>query len=604
MVFKKVLSPEGTYSKFVKHPFMAALLFFVGIWLIPFLSFGATATVKVIHSQDKYQTGGSYPILFHIRISKSLFMHGTNPREEGLIPTALSFPKARGIRVEDVRFPLPVRERFEYAKEPVEVFSGDIFVKAMLVVKETASSGKHLINGRLSYQACSINSCLPPEKVAVLFSLMVVPQGTPTELINTKIFESGSSASVVQKPVFGTALGVGLWFTLLGIFLGGLALNLTPCIYPLIPITVSYFGGRSGNIRGRTIIHGILYILGLACTNSALGLTAALSGGLLGSVLQNPLVLILVAGILFSLGLSFFGLWEFRIPLGLTRLASKNFGGYFGTFFIGLTLGIVAAPCLGPFILGLLTYVGQKGEPLLGFLYFFVLSIGMGLPLAVLGIFTGALDKLPTSGEWMVWMRKVLGWILLGMAVYIIMPLIPSPVMKPALLSFVLVAAGIHLGWLDKSRSIRRVFFYIKKGVGIILIIGAILFFAAAVPRGEGIKWVPYEPSFVQEAKEENRPVMLDFYADWCGPCRTMEKKVFRNSAVVTLGKEFVTLRIDLTKSHPYQESLQEKYKIRGVPTIIFLNRQGVEEKALRIESYVGPEEVIRRMESIVKTPE
>jgi thiol:disulfide interchange protein DsbD len=477
-------------------------------------------------------------------------------------------------------------------------------VKATLVVKETASSGKHLINGRLSYQACSANACFPPEEVVLPIVFMVVPQGTPTRLINTKIFESVSTASVIQKPVFGIGLGVGLWFTLLGIFIGGLALNLTPCVYPLIPITISYFGGRSEEIRGRKIIHGLLYMVGLACTNSALGLTAALSGGMLGSVLQNPLVLVVVAGILFLLGLSFFGLWEFSIPTGLTRLASKNFGGYFGTFFIGLTLGVVAAPCLGPFMLGLLTYVAQKGEPLLGFLYFFVLSIGMGLPLAMLGIFTGAVEKLPISGEWMVWVRKVFGWVLLGMAIYIIMPLIPSPLMKPVPLSLILIAAGIHLGWLDKSRSIRRVFFHIKKGVGMILVIGAILFFVAAVPRGEGIKWFPYETRFVQEAKEENRPVILDFYADWCGPCRTMEKRVFRNSAVVSLGKEFMILRIDLTKSHPYQERLQEKYQIRGVPTIIFLNRQGIEEMALRIESYVRPEEVIRRMETIVNASE
>ena len=254
-----------------------------------------------------------------------------------------------------------------------------------------------------------------------------------------------------------------LWLTLLSLFLGGLALNLTPCVYPLIPITVSYFGGKSVKIKGHVIIHGILYMGGLALTNSLLGLSAALSGGMLGFALQNPLVLLFVASVMVAMALSFFGLWELRLPFWLTRATSKNYAGFFGTFFMGLTLGIVAAPCLGPFILGLLIYVGQRGDAFLGFLYLFTLSIGLGLPLAVLAIFSGTIARLPKSGDWMLWIRKLMGWVLLGMAAFMISPVVSHLFGRHWLLAGVSVAAGIHLGWLDKTGGMLKLFPYFKK---------------------------------------------------------------------------------------------------------------------------------------------
>ena len=175
-----------------------------------------------------------------------------------------------------------------------------------------------------------------------------------------------------------------LW-TLLGVFAGGLALNLTPCVYPLIPITVSYFGGRAGQGRGKLAVHGLLYLGGLSVTNSVLGVVAALTGSLMGSALQNPIVLVVVAGVLVLFATSLFGFWELQLPQSLTSAASKSYAGYFGTLFMGLTLGVVAAPCLGPFVLGLLTWVASMGSPWLGFLIFFTLSLGLGVPLFVPG---------------------------------------------------------------------------------------------------------------------------------------------------------------------------------------------------------------------------
>ena len=216
-----------------------------------------------------------------------------------------------------------------------------------------------------------------------------------------------------------------LW-TLFGVFIGGMALNLTPCVYPLIPITVSYFSGLSGGSRSRLVAHGLAYLGGLSVTNTVLGVAAALTGGLMGAMLQNPVVLLAVAGILLIFATSLFGLWELRLPQSLTQAATKSYAGFFGTLFMGLTLGLVAAPCIGPFVLGLLTWVASQGSAWLGFAVFFTLSLGLGLPLFFLALFSGSLEKLPRSGEWMNWVRKLMGWVLVGLAVHFLRPLLPE----------------------------------------------------------------------------------------------------------------------------------------------------------------------------------
>jgi len=397
------------------------------------------------------------------------------------------------------------------------------------------------------------------------------------------------------------AAPAGIWLTLLAIFLGGLALNLTPCIYPLIPITISYFGGKSEKIKGHIIIHGILYMLGLAITNSLLGLSAALSGGMLGFALQNPFVLIFVAGVMIAMALSFFGLWELRLPFWLTRVASKNYAGFSGTFFMGLTLGIVAAPCLGPFILGLLIYVGQKGDAFLGFLYLFILSIGLGLPLAVLAIFSGTIARLPKSGDWMLWIRKFMGWVLLGMAAFMISPIVSHLFGKQWLLAGVSVAAGIHLGWLDTTGKKLKIFPYFKKVMGIIFVVGAIIYLALTSQHVGKIEWISYDQSILEKAAEEKNPVIIDFYADWCGPCVAMEREVFSDPEVIKLSRNVITMRLDLTRSQPSHDEVMRKYQIRGIPTAVFINRQGAEEKRLRAIGFVGKDEFLKRLRAFLE---
>ncbi|MDY6972872.1 MAG: protein-disulfide reductase DsbD family protein, partial [Thermodesulfobacteriota bacterium] len=230
------------------------LFLFAALLSCPLPVWCGIAEVDVIHSRNQYPAGGTYPIVFKVSISGPWYIHGTGESEDGLIPTVLFFPRSLGVSIEEIRFPEPERKRFAYAKEKVDVFSGELVVRAGLVVSKEATLGKHEIQGRLSYQACSSQSCLRPEDTPVLISLFVVPRGAGAELLSQEMFQAEDGGPAFGGQVFGWESGPSLWLTLIGIFLGGLALNLTPCVYPLIPITVSYFGGMSHKSLGRSLI--------------------------------------------------------------------------------------------------------------------------------------------------------------------------------------------------------------------------------------------------------------------------------------------------------------------------------------------------------------
>jgi thiol:disulfide interchange protein DsbD len=586
---------DGYTRRFLFISFLTLFLF--SLASLP--AWASTVQVEVIHSQDQYETGKNYPLLFRLVIAKPWFIHSTQT-EPDLLPTTLTVQEKPRLKIVGIQFPPTESKKFEYEEKPTAVFSGDILVKARLRVAKDAAVGGQVMEGKLSYQACSTNSCLPPENVSFSIPLKIVPPGTGAKLMNQDLFRASEQIMVYGKKEKSSRLGTGFWLTLLGFFFGGLALSLSPCVYPLIPITVSYFSQGRKKASIYTLINCVLYILGLAVTNSVLGVWAALSGHMVGSFLQNPWVIIFLVCFFITLALASFGFWEFRMPAGLTRLVSKSFGGYLGTFFMGLTLGIIAAPCLGPFIVGLLTFVAEKGDALLGFVSFFVLSIGLGLPLAVLAFFSGALARLPASGDWMLWVRKFMGWVLLFMAAYFAKPLISQRVTEAGLMAAVLCAAGIHLGWLDRTGASLRRFSFFKKALGVVLIGGSVLYFSEIGLVGKGIAWLPYKDALITRAAEEKKPVIVDFTAEWCEPCEILDRKVFRDPEVVKLSSHFLTMRVDLTVLHPRQKKILERYGVRGVPTVLFINKEGVEEKSLRVQYLVDKSDFLERMKTLL----
>src|SRR6185295_19012261 len=215
-----------------------------------------------------------------------------------------------------------------------------------------------------------------------------------------------------------------------------------------------------------------LYVLGMAVTYSVLGVVAGLSGGLIGSTLQSPWIVGALVVLFVALALGMFGLFELRLPGSITRLGGGR-RGPLGALVMGLTMGLVAAPCIGPFVVGLLAFVGASGSPLLGFWLFFVMALGMGLPNLVLGVFSGSLSSLPRSGEWLIYAKKVMGVGMLGVALYFLQPFLKDRVMGILVVAFAVIS-GIYVGFLEKTRLASRLFPVLKAAIGVALIVAGI----------------------------------------------------------------------------------------------------------------------------------
>ncbi len=550
--------------------------------------------IKTYQSFDKVFTASEFKIAIEIDVEEGWHINSHKPYDDYLIPTEVVLPENPNFSLQKVAYPEPHDFKLAFSEEPLSVWEGKIFFGALIKVTENLEPGEYQLIVELNYQACNDMSCLAPTYIADTIIVTVVDKKEVVNQVNQEIFEkidlsvttsAGETEDKTSDPISDALESNGLIIGLFFVFVGGLALNLTPCVYPLIPITIGYFGGQSEGSTGSLAMMGLLFMLGLAVTYSIIGVVTSLSGAIFGALLQNPIVIFIVVAILLGLSLSMFGVYEFKLPDSMVAKAGGAKAGMFGAFFMGLTMGIVAAPCIGPFILGLVTYVATKQDPYFGFLMFFVLALGLGFPYLFLAIFSGKIKNLPRAGEWMESVTHIFGIILVGMALYFLLPLLPKEISGYVLPIF-MIGAGLYLLFFERSANKIKGFKIFKILFSIIII--AVAVYSLIPSDTKSVEWKKYSEEAVSNIN--GRGVIIDFYADWCIPCKELDALTFTDPKVIELSKEFDTYKADLTKSlSPEVEALREKYKIIGVPTVLILNSSG--EEINRITGFVNAEE-------------
>lgn len=565
--------------------------------LIPFIAgaqFGLQKNIlkmELVEGQDVAYPNSNYRFAVKLNISEEWHINSNNPNEDFLIPTRLVSEDPR-FQFAKIVYPEAKELKFEFSDKPVSVFDGTIYIGALLRIDAALDEGYYSIPIKITYQACNNQSCLPPSSLTDTLHIKVVNEDTPVTELNSEIlgnidFGKASIEESNDNTIASTLESSGLLLSLLFVFLGGLALNLTPCVYPLIPITVGYFGGQSEGRTGRLFLLGSLYVLGMALTYSVIGVITALSGAVFGSLLQNTIVIVGIAVLFVVLSLSQFGVYEFKLPDSWVMKAGGAKSGYFGAFFMGLTMGIVAAPCIGPFVLGLVTYVAAKGDPVYGFWLFFVMALGLGLPYLFLALFSGKIKSLPRAGDWMEGVKHVFGFLLLGMAVYFVAPLFPKEINSYFLPIFGIAAAVILLVFDRTANNIKG--FRIFKTVFSIIVLALSVYSLIPADKPE-LPWEKFTDEKYQISLDNGERMIIDFYADWCIPCKELEAITFADAKVAGKMKEFKLFKVDMTQTISDEtEKLRNKFNIVGMPTVLIIDSRGREVE--RLTGFVQPKE-------------
>ena len=503
----------------------------------------------------------------------------------------------------DVQYPKGNLVSLSFAEQPIDVDQGTATIFASLKISNKLNSGIDTVKGSITFQACNNQICLPPSTIDVNIPLQIVGANEAITLLNQNIFADykpiESIPAETKNDIATMFEAKGSLLTFLAIFFIGITLNLTPCVYPMLSVTVSLFGSQTETKFLRVFFKAVIYVLGIATTYSVLGVIAALGGGLFGSWLQSPWVLGCIAVLLFALALSSFGLYQIQMPVWLTsKLGGTSGSGFVAVYFSGLVVGVFAAPCVGPPVIALLTFVASKGSASFGFWAFFTLALGLGFPYLILGTFAGLLKKIPRSGSWLVWVERIFGVILTGAALFYL-SLAVAPKLAIYVIPTALTAGGIYLGFIDKSGKDKLTLKRIQWMFGIITLALGLIF--ANNLRNKGMTWETYSEMNLMKAKESGVPVIIDFYADWCIPCLELDRNTWTDEEVVRSTKDIKKIKVDLTHfDSPESEALRKKFNISGVPTVIFIRGDGTEASESRIVGFVNPKEFLIKLKQIL----
>jgi thiol:disulfide interchange protein DsbD len=341
-----------------------------------------------------------------------------------------------------------------------------------------------------------------------------------------------------------TAFSNNIYWAFLLVFLAGILTSFTPCIFPMIPITLSVLGHDvEKNSRTENFLRSLFYVHGIAFTYSTLGVIAALTGSLFGNALSNKYVLSGMVILFVVMALSMWGVFELQMPRWvrkkLGRSQNSKSESYLSLFVMGLIAGVVASPCVGPVLVSILSYVSTTKNVFLGFTLLFTYAMGLGLIFIIIGLFSQVLKFLPRSGHWMNRVKFVMGLLMLGVAVYYLNFIIP-------------------------------IFNFIDKPISINQLVGN-----SPSTETTELKWIPYSEEALQKAIDRQRPVMIDFFAQWCQACHELKDKTFSKSEFKQMAADFDLIVVDATDDLPEIEKILTKYNVKGLPTVIFVNKKG-----------------------------
>lgn len=504
----------------------------------------------------------------------------------------------------------------------------DVIVDIPLsLIKEQIGDGAFTL--KINYQGCSDKGlCYQPLSKSFDFGTVEAVKKPTEEKAPTQATSKtdGSEEDQIVKALESGSIG-----TILALFFGfGLLLALTPCIFPMIPILSSIIVSQSGDGKKMSAARGlflsVIYVLAMSIAYTAAGVLAGMFGANIQSAMQNPWVISIFSLVFVALAFSMFGYYEIQLPRTLQNKISKTSdnakgsGGLLGVAIMGFLSALIVGPCVAPALAGALVYIGQTGDALLGGMALFTMSIGMGVPLLIIG--AGAGKFMPKPGGWMTLVSQVFGVVMLGIAIWMLSRIIPGSI-SLFLWALLFIGSGVYSGAFETSKEgvsgakkLIKVFAVMLALIGAIMLIGSfsgatnplnpLEKFGTCTPIGQtqatnNFKRVHTVSELEQEIQNSNQRVMIDFSADWCASCKELEHITFPDPIVSSLMSQFKLLKVDVTKNSDADKALLKKYNIFGPPAIIFYDADGNELKNFKTIGYKPPAQFAKILKNVLE---
>jgi thioredoxin:protein disulfide reductase len=536
--------------------------------------------------------GGAIRVAVVIDIDPAYHVYANPPGSPDFIPVTVEPQGVAGIRWGAVRYP-PGQTFTPKTSigESVKVYAGRAIVLVDATVADDATPGQTVLPLNIKYQGCTEDACYPPAECLVSADVRIAAQGEAAVPAAADIFAAADAPFATQPSQTAAPEGsVDLaaaykknFLLYLGVLLvGGLALCLTPCVFPLIPVTMTFFAQQVESRPSRVFPLAALYALGLATAFTVVGVLAALAGKSMGVVLTQPVGVLAITVVLVVMMASAFGAFEIRLPSGLMgRLGGRR--GHLGALFMGLVMGAVAAPCVGPFLFALIAFIAAAQSVVLGAVSFFTVGIGLGLPFIALGLFASQINRFPRSGGWLVWVKQLMGLALGGLILYFIQRFIDPDFFRPLAIGYCIFAA-MYVGFLEglSRRPFSPIFWGIRIIAFVAIMAGTVGGYLYVTQKRPEVQWSPWQAGALEKAKTEGRPAIVYFGANWCIACKEWHAGVFSDPEVIKASEPFARVNADVSKPEGALKEFAEKTGGINPPLVLVIGRDGQVVKSYR----------------------